>query len=76
MSKSAELTERGRTCSRSAREITVLPGGRTGMLMGRHKEEYPVSVGLAEESIFCCEAVESKGLYKVGGREGHVVYLS
>lgn len=49
---------------------------KTGMLMGRHEGEYPVSVGLAEESIFCSDAVESKGLYKVGGREGHVVHQS
>lgn len=46
------------------------------MLMGRHKGDYRVSLGLEEESVFCCEAVESKGLYKVQGREGHVAHQS
>lgn len=46
------------------------------MLMGRHKGEYPVSLRLAEEINSCSEAVEFKGLYKVGGREDHVAHQS
>lgn len=50
-----------------AREIMVLPGRKTGMLMGRHMGN-SLSLGPAEETISCSEAAESKGLYKVGGR--------
>lgn len=39
--------------------------GRVGMFTERHWEESPVSLGLAEESVCCCEAADSKGLYKV-----------
>lgn len=46
----------------------VTPGRGNRDVNGEGYGKYPVILGLAKESIFCCEATESKGLCKVGGR--------
>lgn len=41
---------------------------QAGSVLGEAYGEYLMNLGLAGETIYCCEAAESKGLYKVGCR--------
>lgn len=44
----------------------VVPGRENRDVNGEAYGESSVSLELVEENIFCFEAAESKGLYKVG----------